>query len=222
MIAIIPARGGSKGLRGKNIKPLYGKPLIAYTIEAALKSKHITRVIVDSDDESIIEVSKKYGAETPYIRPGYLATDKAKSIDVMKHAIEKLQIMTDFILLQPTSPLRTNVHIDESISLFKRKKADSVISFCKENHPIYWHKEIDSEGKIKKIFDDNYITNRQELMSSYFPNGAIYILKKELVFKGNYYTDNTYAYIMDDKSSIDIDTQEDFDYCRLIMNTYNE
>ena len=222
MIAIIPARGGSKGLPGKNIKPLNGKPLIAYTIEEALKTKNITRVIVSTDDSEIAEVAKKYGAEIPFMRPKSLADDTAKSIDVYNYTIKRLEEeenseINEVIILQPTSPLRTSQHIDEAIELYFTKKADSVVSYCQEEHPVFWHKYINEEGKFEDIFEEDYLKNRQELKPTYYPNGAIYILRKELLLSGNYYTNNSYVYIMDTDYSVDIDTHEDFQYCEFLL-----
>jgi|TARA_R100000501_G_C2616472_1_gene109998 N-acylneuraminate cytidylyltransferase/CMP-N,N'-diacetyllegionaminic acid synthase len=221
MLAIIPARGGSKGLPGKNIKELNGKPLIAYTIEAALKSKYITRVIVSTDDIEIVKVAKQYGAEVPFVRPSYLATDAAKAIDAYKYTYERLEKeekkeISEFVVLQPTSPFRTEKHIDKAIELFKEKKADSVISYCQEYHPIVWHKYITEAGKIESIFEDK-INNRQEEKPTYFPNGAIYIFKRKLIDQEVYYTNNSFAYIMSRKDSVDIDTIEDFEYAGFLF-----
>ena len=222
MIAIIPARGGSKGLPGKNIKPLNGKPLIAYTIEEALKTKNITRVIVSTDDSEIAEVAKKYGAEIPFMRPKSLADDTAKSIDVYNYTIKRLEEeenseINEVIILQPTSPLRTSQHIDEAIELYFTKKADSVVSYCQEEHPVFWHKYINEEGKFEDIFEEDYLKNRQEIRPTYFPNGAIYILKKEMLSKGTYYSDKSYAYIMDSQFSVDIDTETEFNFVQFLM-----
>ena len=223
MIAIIPARGGSKGLPGKNIKLLNGKPLIAYTIEAALKSSLITRVIVSTEDKAISEIALEHGAEIPFMRPSSLATDTSLSIDTYEYTITKLEQnerakIDEFVVLQPTSPLRTHKDIDQAINLYKEKKAYSVISFCKEHHPIVWHKYIDKEAKIHSIFDAK-LKNRQEEKPSYFPNGAIYVLSKEVLKNRNYYNKDTYAYIMDRKVSVDIDTLEDFSYVEFLMKS---
>lgn len=223
MIAIIPARGGSKGLPGKNIKLLNGKPLIAYTIEAALNTKKISRVIVSTDDTEIAEIAKKYGAEIPFMRPDFLADDQAKSIDVYNYTVERLEreehIEIDgIIVLQPTSPLRTSQHIDEAIELFYIKNADSVISYCQEEHPIFWHKYINEDGKFEEIFSGDFQKNRQEMRPTYYPNGAIYILSKNILGTGNYYNDASYAFMMDKKFSIDIDTLEDFRFCEFLQN----
>lgn len=222
MLAIIPARGGSKGLPGKNIKPLNGKPLIAYAIEAALNAKNIHRVIVSTDDEAIAAVALKYGAEVPFMRPIELASDTALSIDVYRYTVKRLEEesgedINEFVILQPTSPLRTFQHIDEAIELYKEKQADSVISYCEEHHPIVWHKKLSAEQKIVEIFDNVTMKNRQDEQKSYYPNGAIYILNKEILSTNNYYTDNSYAYIMDRKYSVDIDTIEDFAYCEFLL-----
>jgi len=222
MIALIPARGGSKGLPGKNIKLLNGKPMIAYTIEAALKSKKISRVILSTDDTEIARVGQQYGAEVPFMRPDYLATDTARSLDVFDYTITQLELLenieiNEFIILQPTSPLRKSIHIDEAITLFKEKNADSIISYCKEDHPIVWHKYIDNEGRFSNIFKDDFIKNRQEIKPTYYPNGSIFILKKEIINSGNYYQSNSFAYIMEKKYSIDIDTIDDFRLAQFLI-----
>lgn len=221
MIAIIPARGGSKGLPGKNIRNLNGKPLIGYTIEAALKSKYITRVILSTDDVEIANVARQYGAEVPFMRPSHLATDTAKAIDAYSYTCERLENeenieISEFVILQPTSPFRTSDHIDQAIELYINKKADSVISFCPEHHPIIWHKYITEAGKIKSIFEGS-IKNRQEEKPSYFPNGAIYVFKREIIEQELYYTDNSFAYIMNRKDSIDIDSIDDFEYAEFLI-----
>jgi CMP-N,N'-diacetyllegionaminic acid synthase len=224
MLAIIPARGGSKGLPGKNIKDLKGKPLIAYTIEAALASKYITRVIISTDDDEIAKVAVQYGAECPFMRPSALAADTARAIDAYKYTLDRIEqetgdMINDFIVLQPTSPLRTAYDIDKAIEHFQEKNADSVISYCAEHHPIVWHKYIDKDGKFENIFEAG-INNRQEERISYYPNGAIYIFKRNMINNEEYYTNNSYAYLMDRNRSIDIDTMEDFEYVIFLMERY--
>lgn len=222
MLAIIPARGGSKGLPGKNIKELNGKPLISYTIEAAKASQYISRIIISTDDEAIADLAVRCGAECPFMRPNFLAQDTSRAIDAFRYTIERLENeggvkISEFIVLQPTSPLRTTQDIDSAIEIFQTKKADSVISYCAEHHPVRWHKYINGEGKFENIFEDK-IGNRQEERVSYFPNGAVFVFKTELIDKEQYYTENSYAYIMDRKKSIDIDTLEDFEYVEFLMN----
>ena len=141
MIAIIPARGGSKGLPGKNIRPLNGKPLIAYAIEAALKAKNIDRVIISTDDEEIAKIAVEYGAELPFMRPEFLASDTAQAVDNYIYTIGRLEEESGekidaFVVLQPTSPLRIAEDVDGAVDLFLQKDADSVISYTPEAHPV--------------------------------------------------------------------------------------
>lgn len=227
MIAIIPARGGSKGLPGKNVKDLNGKPLIAYTIEAALKAKSITSVIVSTDDLEIAEVSKKCGAQVPFMRPSYLATDDSKAIDAYLFTIDELikggvTEIDEICILLPTCPLRSSTDIDDAINLFKFNNADSVISYTKEAHPITWHQYIENDGKLNPIFEALQIDNRQAYRPSYYPNGAIYIFKSFLLRNNKYYSDNSYAYIMPRERSVDIDTFEDFEYAKYLLNRNDE
>lgn len=226
MIAIIPARSGSKGLKGKNTKILLGKPLIAYTIEAALKSKYISDVIISTDDQHIYDTALKYGAKKTFLRPVDLAQDDSLVIDTYIYTINKLNNefgynIKDFIVLQPTSPLRKYEDIDNAIALFHKNEADSVISYTEEYHPITWHKYIDKNGQFENIFPDT-IKNRQENRPSYYPNGAIFIFKYSLIKNKQYYSDKSYGYLMSRESSIDIDTIQDFDYAEYLMGKYDE
>lgn len=225
MIAIIPARGGSKGLPGKNIKPLNGKPLIAYAIDAALKAKHIDRVIISTDDKEIADIAVKYGAELPFMRPDFLASDTAQAVDNYIYTIDRLENewqcnIDAFVVLQPTSPLRIADDIDGAIELFKKKNADSVISYTPEAHPVTWHKYLDEEGKFVNIFPDS-IDNRQVNRTSYYPNGAVYVFKTAMIRNRKYYTDKSYAYVMPRTRSVDIDFIEDFEYAEFLLNRNN-
>jgi len=225
MIAIIPARGGSKGLPGKNIRPLLDKPLISYTIEAALNCPLIERVLVSTDDHDIARIARESGAEVPFIRPDYLASDTSSAVDVYLHALEFLSTegtgkVDEIVILLPTVPLRTSDDIKAAIELFKSKNADSVLSFTPENHPISWHRYLNGDGKIEVEANSTLVFNRQEYRETYYPNGAIYVLKSSLLEQRTYYSDNTYAYIMPANRSVDIDTIDDFRYAEyLIKNT---
>ena len=226
MIAIIPARCGSKGLPGKNIKYLLGKPMIAYTIEAALKSKYIKNVIVSTDCKEIEEVAKKFGAKSHFLRPEELALDDSKAIDNYIYTVDRLNSnfgynIKNFIVLQPTSPLRVVDDIDDAVDIFQRKNADSVVSFTEEYHPIEWHKYLTEEGKFENIFNERLL-NRQEYKPSYFPNGAIYVFNYELIKHNLYYSDNSYAHIMPRHRSVDIDTLEDFQYAEFLISQKND
>ena len=225
MIAIIPARCDSKGLPGKNIRGLCGKPMIAYTIEAALESKYIKNVIISTDCKEIEDVAKKFGAKTYFLRPKELASDDSKAIDNYIYTVDRLNNDFDysidsFVVLQPTSPFRKASDIDNAIEIFKEKIADSVISYTKEQHPIEWHKYLTEEGKFENLFDERLL-NRQEYRPSYFPNGAIYVFNYKLIKNNLYYGDNSYAYIMPRHRSVDIDTLEDFQYAEFLMRQEN-
>ncbi len=218
MLAIIPARGGSKGLPRKNIRVLAGKPLIAWTIEAAQKSKFIDRIIVSTDDEEIAEVSQNYGAETPFLRPQELATDEAKSDDVILHTLEWIEVnektqYESFILLQPTSPLRTHKHIDEAIKKFyDDDNSEALVSVKVPKDNPYWMKKVNSNGYLTNFMNRSTIpTRRQELPEVYSLNGAIYIASWEF-FKNhkNFYAGNCQFYKMDKLFSVDVDDELDF------------
>jgi N-acylneuraminate cytidylyltransferase/CMP-N,N'-diacetyllegionaminic acid synthase len=226
MLAIIPARSGSKGLPGKNIKKLHGKPMIAYTIQAALKSKYIDNVIVSTDSIEIETIAKNFGAKSYFLRPKLLASDEANAIDNYIFTINKLNNdfnykIDDFVVLQPTSPLRVTKDIDSAIDIFYTKKADSVISYSEESHPLKWHKYISKDGRFENIFDDSLL-NRQEFRTSFYPNGAIYVFKYRLIKRKMYYSNNSFAYIMPRSRSVDVDTFDDFQYIEFLMSKFND
>lgn len=210
-VAIIPARGGSKGLPGKNIVDLSGKPLIVYTIVAAKKSKVFDRVVVTTDDEQIVEVSENAGAEV-IRRPVQLAQDHSSSLDVIKHALNELELKGGvFCLLQPTSPLRNATHIVEANEIYQRGKTTSVISAAElEHHPF---KSLVSDGKggyepVSNISD--LVSPRQKLPTAIAPNGAIYFCDVESFLDTNeiFYPDTKF-YQMSIADSVDIDTLTD-------------
>lgn len=219
-LAIIPARGGSKRLKRKNVLDLCGKPLIAWSIEAGLQSKYIDKVIVSSDDEEILQISKKFGAKT-IKRPNELASDTATTFDAIKHTIDSLEKYEYIVLLQPTSPLRNAKHIDEAIELLKDKKADAVVSVCEMDHSPLWSNTLDDTLSMSNFLKDEVINKRsQDLQKYYRLNGAIYICKTNLFLKEKsfFLKDNIFAYIMDAKSSIDIDNEIDLEVARAIKS----
>ncbi|MCI8550420.1 MAG: acylneuraminate cytidylyltransferase family protein [Lachnospiraceae bacterium] len=219
MIAVIPARGGSKGLPGKNIRELCGKPLIAHTIEAALHAKEIHRTVVSTDSEEIAEIARKYGAEVPFLRPESLASDTASAVDVYIHFAEYMaehygEDMNKFMVLLPTAPLRNEKNIDEAVRLWRQRNASTLISMTEAETPVSWYYVENDRGCIENAGFDaaNAVNNRQVNRKYYIPNGAIYILDYMLLKnKRTYYDDNTIAYIMDKENSIDIDTKWDFE-----------
>lgn len=223
MVVLIPARGGSKGLPNKNIKKLCGKELIAYSIEQALKSRYVREVFVSTDCPKIKKVAESYGAKVPFLRPDYLASDSSIAIDTYNHFIDFLNInnkihIDELIVLLPTAPLRNTKNIDEAVELFVQKNADTVVSYCKEYHPLSWHKYIDFESRIINFRTE--LKNRQDEDVSYFPNGSIFIFKTAVLKQNKYYTENSYAYIMDRRNSIDIDTIEDFEYAEFLIKKH--
>ncbi len=220
MIALIPARGGSKGLPGKNTRMFLDIPLIAHTIKSSKASKNVSQVIVSTDDPEIYRVGLEYGALDTFLRPEELARDDSKAIDNYLYTLPRLQQefgldVENFIVLQPTSPLRTTEDINSAIELFHRKSADSVVSYTEEFHPVIWHKYINDEGKFENIFPDS-IENRQQNRKSYYPNGAIYVFRYELITQRKYYSDRSFAYLMPRQRSVDIDTLSDFEYAEFL------
>ena len=222
-LAIIPARGGSKRLPRKNLLDLCGKPLIAWSIEAALKSKYISKVIVSSDDEEILNIAKEYKAD--FIkRPDELASDTATTFDALKHTLENVEKYDYVVLLQPTSPLRTEKHIDEAIELLKEKNADAIISVCEVEHSPLWSNTLDENLDMSNFLRDEVLNKRsQDLPKYYRLNGAIYICKtdKLLQNKGFFLKENIYAYKMNKKHSVDIDEEIDFIIAEKLMQHNN-
>ena len=218
-LAIIPARGGSKRLPRKNILDLCGKPLISWSIEAALKSKYISKVVVSSDDEEILNISSNFGADI-IKRPYELANDTATTFDAIKHTIDNLEEYEYVVLLQPTSPLRNEKHIDEAIELLEEKQADAIVSVCEMDHSPLWSNTLPKDGNMNNFLRDEVLNKRsQDLEKYYRVNGAIYICKtdKLLENKSFFLKDNIFAYIMDRKSSIDIDEEIDFLFAQRVI-----
>jgi len=213
VLAIIPARGGSKGLPRKNILDLANKPLIAWTIEASLNSKYIAKTIVSSDDDEILEVSRSYGAEI-LKRPAEFATDTASSEIVVKHAIKSSSEIFDYIiLLQPTSPLRDVENIDNAFENLFKGDATALISVCEIDNKILKAFKENEDGFIEGVSNNKYLfMRRQDLPKTYLSNGAIYIIKvSEFMKNDSFYTNKTISYCMDEVKSIDIDTKEDLE-----------
>ena len=211
VLAVIPARGGSKRLPRKNIMEFDGKPLIAWTIEAAKSSRCISRVIVSTDDKDIADIAKEYGADVPFMRPIELAGDEVTSVEVVLHLLENLQENYDYIaLLQPTSPLRTTEHIDRAFAELNGRNA--IVSVVKMEHPVEWCNELPTNNSMDRFISDSVCNKRsQDLPQRYRINGAIYIVKTSEFLKNNsLYTDKTIIYAMSRGRSLEIDTKEDF------------
>lgn len=230
VIAIIPARGGSKGLPGKNVKPLLGKPLVAWSIKQALKSKYIDYILLSTDGEEIAKIGKQYGAEVPFLRPSEYATDDSPSSDLVIDALGKLESMGQrydyIVLLEPTSPLRKKDDIDEAIKLLvENEKADSLISIGKIHleHP-YLIKKINNDGYVMPyIKSSKSIYQRQQADEALFPYGVIYMSKvSSFKEKLTFYTDKTIPYLIERWQNYEIDDEIDFVLIETIMNLRKE
>ncbi|MFT6901227.1 MAG: CMP-N,N'-diacetyllegionaminic acid synthase [Colwellia sp.] len=226
VLAIIPARGGSKRLPRKNVLPLCGKPLIVWSIEAAQQSSYIDKIMVSTDDAEIAKIAEQYGAEVPFIRPSKLASDVASTIDVIIHAVNYYKAngeKYDYVMiLQPTSPLRSSRHISGAIKLLQEKKADAIISVCETEHSPLWANTL-SESSSLELFLREEIKNKrsQDLPKYYRLNGAIYLINviNLLAEKTMFISNNIYAYKMNKKSSVDIDEDLDFLFAECILNS---
>lgn len=217
ILAVIPARSGSKRLPRKNLLLLAGKPLIVWTIETALASQYIDRVCVSTDAPDIAQVSRDAGAEAPFLRPDYLSSDEASTIEVVLHAIkhyEESGEAFDYIaLLQPTSPLRSVHDIDGCIEMCDSRRADSVTSVCQADHPPLWCNTLPEDLSMADFLRPEAKGKRsQDLPAFYRLNGAVYIARIETLQaqRAMIAETNGYAWIMDAKNSVDIDTDLDF------------
>ncbi|MBT3748589.1 MAG: acylneuraminate cytidylyltransferase family protein [Bacteroidetes bacterium] len=217
MLTIIPARGGSKGVPRKNIKILGNKPLIAYTIEAAIQSKSVGRLIVSTDDKEIADISIQYGGEVPFLRPAEFASDRAKAIEVVKHTLLEMEKLDNkrystIVYLEPPSPFRISEDIDQCVELFFEHNPGSVVSVFEANqfHPILM-KQIAS-GALKPIWKDEPEGVPRQLYhpKSYMRNGAVYVLRRTNIVNNKFYGDPIIPYIMPEERSICIDSMLDW------------
>ncbi|MGG3563597.1 acylneuraminate cytidylyltransferase family protein [Neobacillus rhizosphaerae] len=220
VLAVVPARGGSKGVPRKNIKELAGKPLIAWTITEAKKSSYIDKLILSSDEPEIIEVAKKYDCEVPFIRPKELANDKTPGIEPVLHAIKKMEDFDIIVLLQPTSPLRSVDDIDGCIEKCVVERANSCVSVVEVDKSPYWMFLIEEHSKMSPLMNVGEIYNlRQELPSVYVLNGAVYVANIPWLERHKtFLTSETISYIMPKNRSFDIDTEFDFLMCETIID----
>lgn len=224
LIALITARGGSKEILRKNIKLLSGKPLIAWTIDAAKKAKCVNRIIVSTDDHEISEIAKKYGAEVPFLRPAELAEDASPSIDPVLHAIEQMPGFDWLMLLQPTSPLRNASDIDNIFNFCQDNKASSAVSVNEVNKHPYRMYQRDGYFRLKPIISD-YLKDvrRQNLPKIYTLNGALYLAKIDWLTKHrSFIGQDTIGFTMPFRRSVDIDTIHDWNWTEYLIKQKNE
>jgi len=214
VIGVIPARGGSKGLPGKNIRPLCGRPLIAWTIEAARASRYLDEIVLSSDDERIIAVARLWGCSAPFVRPAELAQDDSPSVDAVIHALSQLPGYEYVVMLQPTSPLRTSSDIDACIELSEESGSASV-SVTENPKSPYWMYTIDAYGRMHPVLSrPEGFHRRQDLPRTYLLNGAVYVSGSSRLQEVRSFIDSeTVAYVMPHRRSTDIDTLDDFLAC---------
>lgn len=227
VLCIIPARSGSKGLPGKNIKKLLGKPLIVYTIKQAEGSKYIDRIIVSTDSPQIAGISRRYGAETPFIRPKKLATDKSSTIDVLLHAIHWLEKEEDYgfdilVLLHANAPLRKKEDIDKCIELLLSENADNIFSVTEAHRNPYFNiVELTADKRARLIRKGNF-ASRQSAPKVFDMNSSIYVWRKEVLKETkSVFSNNTRVYIMPKERSIDIDDYLDFQIAEMFLKKTN-
>lgn len=231
ILGLIPARGGSKGIPGKNIKSLGGKALIEYAIEAGLASGVLERVVVSTDDEKIAKVSQRAGAQVPFLRPAALATDQSPTIDTVIHALQFFQesgIDCDAVcLLQPTSPLRKVDDIKMAVETFIKQQADSLISVREVPHTYnpHWVFEEDIESGFLKIAtgEESIISRRQDLPKAFHRDGSIYLCKTSVVLnERSLYGKKIAYYLMKNKQHINLDTMEDWVAAEAMINQWKK
>ena len=212
ILAVIPARGGSKGVPGKNIRMAGGKPLIAWVIQAATKSRYIDRVIVSSDDAKIIDTATAFGCEAPFVRPGELAEDNRPTAGAVKHAVETLPGFDYVVTLQPTSPLTESGDIDDCIRRCVHTGSDACVSVTASDKSPFWMFTFAEDGTLNPVMGpDSLKTRRQDLPRVMVPNGAVYVTKCDFVVqRDTLYADRTLGVEMPKERSIDIDTELDF------------
>lgn len=227
ILAVIPARGGSKGVPGKNKKLLHGKPLIQYSIDTALQSKHISEVVVTTDDDEIIAIAKSLGANVPFVRPKHLAEDTTPTLPVIQHAVSHFEAegkqFDAICLLQPTSPFRPKGFLDKALETFQEKQTDSLVSVLEVPHQYnpHWTFEANDNGVLQiATGEQNIIPRRQELPKAYHRDGSVYITKTNVLMHEDSLYGNSVAYIVsDERFYVNIDTTEDWEKATELAKT---
>jgi len=221
ILAVITARGGSKGLPRKNIADVGGRPLIAWTIDAANGSPFIDRTVLSSDDDEIIAIAKNLGCDAPFVRPGELATDTSPSADALIHALDQMPETYDYlVLLQPTSPLRLSEDIDGAIKTCHAAGAPACVSGCEPAKSPYWMFNLGNDGTLNPVIEFHELkTRRQNLPAVFSPNGAVFVARV-LWFRENhtFYGPGTVAYVMPPERSVDIDTALDLTLVQTLLD----
>jgi len=228
-LAMIMARGGSKGIPGKNLRIVAGKPLIAWTLEAALRCPLLGRVVVTTESFEIADTARSFGAEVPFMRPAELAQDDTPGIEPVLHAVRWLEAHENYkpdlvMLLQPTSPLRTAGDITAAVELLTEKSPDAVVSISPVDQHPYIMKVVESDGRIRDYAQlDQPPDRRQDFPALYALNGAIYLVRVDVLLeRESFFTDMTYGLIMPRERSLDVDTPWDLYLADLILKDRRE
>ena len=218
LLALIPARGGSKGIPRKNIRPFCGKPLLQWSIEAALAASCVDQVVVSTDDHEIAELARLIGADVPFMRPAEMASDEAPGIEPVLHALEQLSHVTYVLLLQPTSPLRTRSDIEGIVALRAFSGCESAVSLTlSPKHPS-WMYSLSDMQQLEPILHLDGGIRRQDLPTSYVLNGALYLASREFLLKQRrFISHDTVGYVMPVQRSVDIDTPLDWQWAEFLM-----
>jgi len=230
ILAVIPARGGSKGLPRKNIRLLAGKPLIAWTIEQALMVNKIDRLICSTEDEEISQIARSFGCDVPFLRPKELAGDFIPGTEVMLHAIEYFEnrgkAFDTALYLQCTCPFRTSEDIKSAVEEYHKKSAESLVSVCEVEYPVNWMYTISEDGKLKSILDNpdpSPLKQRQRFAKVYRPNGAIYLSDVNMLKKTRSFVNpSTVVFVMDKYHSLDIDDEYNLQIANLMWELKNQ
>ena len=217
-IALIPARGGSKGILRKNIKLFNTKPLIYWSIKKAFECSFIDRVIVSTEDDEIADIARTFSAEVPFMRPKELAEDHSLGIEPVIHALENLSNIKNVLLMQPTSPLRRTCDIDGIFKLRSKLNAESAVSVSKAKKNIDLYFNMDAKNRIYSFSSNLKLSPRQEYKDTYNLNGSLYLSSKESIINNrSFITSDTVGYIMSEEYSIDIDTPLDWEIGEFLM-----
>ena len=221
VLAVIPARGGSKGIPRKNLRLVGGKPLIAWTIATAKGSRYVDRLIVSSEDTQIIETARREGCEVPFVRPAELARDDTPGIEPVLHALEALPGYDYVVLLQPTSPLREVEDIDRCIERCVESGADAFVSVSQPDKSPYWMYTLAPGGRLKPLIQSAApVDRRQDLPAVYALNGAVYVARSEALSRTRTFVGNdTVAYVMPTERALDIDSELDLTIAGLLLGS---
>ena len=223
LIALIPARRGSKGIPKKNLREFKGQPLIAWSIKQALECSFIDRVIVSTEDEEIAEIAKIFGAEIPFSRPTNLANDSSLIIETVLHAINNLNDVDDVLLMQPTSPLRRVEDINNIVQLRNKFKSQSAVSLVKVSEYPQWMYSLDGQKMYPLLAKKNSSERRQNFKKIHILNGSLYLSsRKHLIETGSFVSEDTIPYIMPPEFSIDIDEESDWEYAEFLYDRINK